>query len=181
MNKSDLMRVQLNRSGTAPFLEMFGRFMFNFGLIEALSVFYVGNFTTDELLVNQALKMQLRQRVELIRQMADRLELSKSKRKILDALWEDVLRLAEDRNHLAHNPLMFGWRGKEVGPPDFVGIPNLKKLKGYGDQPVRLMTFDQLRKKVDECSETARQLHEMLDECLARQLAGKPGGAAPAA
>jgi len=41
-----------------------------------------------------------------------------------------IKKLSELRNAVAHNPLVFKWHGpQESGHPDFMGIPNLKRLK----------------------------------------------------
>ncbi len=81
-------------------------------------------------------------------------------RKDAEALWATALDVMATRNHVAHNPVMFGWHGKERGRPDFVFVPvtgsarkrkaaelNLKELASYVNQAASLVPKLELLRK----------------------------------
>jgi len=88
-----------------PFSDLIGRVIHNCGAIEFIINQLVVSLATDTILATEALRSPLHNRIELLGRML------RARRKGLGADWVDDLvkrlkNLANDRNVLAHNPIV---------------------------------------------------------------------------
>jgi hypothetical protein len=73
--------------------------------------------------------------------------------------WNEALKLAQIRNRVAHNPLMFYWRNPNgSGEPDFIGMPSVK-TRGRLEEP--LLSKASVDKVIDELAATVGNLESL--------------------
>lgn len=133
--------VMLNKEQESQWSNIIGGLILNFGTIEFMSFRWIQHFATDSLVNDLAIDMQLSKRLQIIRDLVERSSLADDARKQAIALWDEVGKLAELRNTIAHNPIVFG-----VGPDQkqAMGIPNVKQMKGSGPFAVRLIQVSKI-------------------------------------
>lgn len=137
----------------------------NFGILEVLSYTWIRVLAKDEIIFDLALDMQFARRVDLITQLIDKQDLPAELVKAAKAIWSETKPIAELRNTVAHNPLVFGWHGPErPEAPDFIGLPNLKSIKGKMPRITPLTTLAKLNATVDKVSSLAPRIEKLIDE-----------------
>lgn len=124
--KRGFVGFDLNTQGTEPWAWAIGKMMISFGAVEALSYYWIDKFANDEILHEIALSMPFAKRVNVIKILIKREDFPEKVKKQAIIDWNRALKLAEFRNEIAHNPLVFGWHGpEEKRTPDFVGVLSL--------------------------------------------------------
>ena len=146
-----------------------GKFILNFGSIEWLTYIWITELALDDLLLEVASDMPLGKRLDLLAMMIERSRMPKRWKNLSSGMWGRVRKLSEDRNVLAHSPLLLAWKGPAVGPPELVGVPNLRHLKKKHGLKVPISPLHKLPEGVNEVVALARQLSEQLDAYRARQ------------
>lgn len=111
---------------TQPWLEPIGKLAVNFGAIELHTYWWLGALAGDPGVARGALRKPFTQRVgritELLRTRIDDAPL----RDEALAARQEAESVAEFRNAILHNPLVFGWHSlPETGSPDLIGIPDV--------------------------------------------------------
>jgi hypothetical protein len=153
--------VMLSKDQESQWSNIIGGLFLNFGNIEFMSFRWIQHFTLDTLVNDLATDMQLSKRLQIIRELIERSDLPEPARKQAIALWDEVGRLAELRNTIAHNPIVFG-----TGPDQkqAMGIPNVKKMKGSGPFTINLINvskiYDAAHRLVAICNELDKILIE---------------------
>ena len=131
-----------------------GGLILNFGQIEFLSHRWIQHFQTDPIVADLAIDMQFSRRLSLITEIVGRSSLPADARKRATELWREAGKLAETRNTVAHNPMVFApGPDKQVVP----GIPNVRHMKGSGPFTITLLD-------VTKIINTARRLSEIVSE-----------------
>jgi hypothetical protein len=164
-------------------IPLVGKLMLNFGTVELQSHLWIDHLSHDDLLVDMALEAPFGRRVDLIHQLIDREQLPPSLKERAHEAWKAASALSEIRNAVAHNPLVWGWRGPEQGEPDFVGIPVIRKLKANKNGQVPLLDRDALSRVVDDVVRVARIIVSLFADVSPHKLAAgappaSPGGSA---
>lgn len=157
----------INPKGTDPWIWAIGKIMINFGAVEALSYVLIDKLTRDPLLHDLALDMPFKKRISVIEDMIEREDIPEDLKQEANGAWQRASKMADFRNQIAHNPLVFGWHGQERdAPPDFIGVPHLKKMKGQMQRIVPLADIEQLNASVNAIVEVARNLEEILNNVV---------------
>jgi len=159
-------------------IPLVGKLILNFGTLEMQSHVWIDHLSKDEVLVDLALESPFSRRVDLIHQLIDREELDSKVKEQAHEAWRAASDLSEVRNAVAHNPLIWGWRGAEEGDPDYVGIPVIRKLKGARDGKIPLISADGLKRAVDEVVKVSKAIVELFAEVTPHKppSAGAPSG-----
>ena len=122
------IKYKRNSGFAEPWAQPIGKFILNFGLLEFESHMWLLQMSDEPQLFPD---MWFIQRVTQIRKLVDQHAFDEVWKASARLLWENAQALAETRNQLAHNPLMFSWTDPaEEGPPDLIGILN---AKSFGD------------------------------------------------
>ena len=103
---------------------LIGGFITNFGAAEIASFQWITTLSADPVVLRDlAIDMPFRKRISLVCQLIERSGVSKERKDKAIGLWEEVAKLAEIRNTIAHSPF--------ITQPS-TGFLNVKKLKGDG-------------------------------------------------
>jgi hypothetical protein len=133
----------MNKEQERLWANSIGGLILNFGFLEFASYRWIQHFARDPLVGHDlAMDMTLSKRLQTIRDLIGRSDLPMDVRKRAIELWDEVEKLSEVRNTIAHNPIVFG-EGLDGQPA--MGIPNVKKMKGQGPFQVTLVPVLKIR------------------------------------
>ncbi|MBL8539531.1 MAG: hypothetical protein JNK68_04085 [Betaproteobacteria bacterium] len=105
----------------------------NFSALEFESVLWLIQLSEQHARIKSFADTPFSARVRQLKGYVEDRSISAKWRRTSLRSWNDSLKLAIVRNHVAHNPLIFGWSAPtEVGEPDFIGIPNLRNPRSVG-------------------------------------------------
>ena len=159
---------KVNHSVTGPWFNAIGQLMLNFGALEFVTNYGIYQLAKDELLHDISVGMPFTKRLKLLEQLIERQESPPLMKQQLKTSCKKMGKLSELRNAVAHNPLVFGWNDpEESGTPDFIGIPNVKKLKRSKARSVPLTNLRELNTAIKETASLAQFLEAKLDELIA--------------
>lgn len=140
----------------------------NFGVLELQTYWFLKLLTDSESEVTGTLEWSFKQRVDLIRKLADIKLVGTSLKSEFDTAWEDALRLAAFRNAIVHNPLVFGWHGvPEAGPPNVICVPDVGHLGAKPKITKPIASLDEINQAVNDIVRTATDIDRLLAECEA--------------
>lgn len=109
-----------------PWAQLIGKFILNFGLLEFESHMWLLQMSDEPQLFPDE---WFAQRVKRISELVDRHAFDAAWKDAAGRSWERAKTLANTRNQLAHNPLLFGWTDPaEEGTPDLIGILDARSL-----------------------------------------------------
>lgn len=112
---------------TKPWIERIGKIVLNFSVLELESILWSVQLSEQEKNIKAFVETPFTPRVTRLMTYVEDRSINPRWRKASLRAWNDSLKLAMVRNHIAHNPIILGWRNPtETGEPDFVGIPNLR-------------------------------------------------------
>lgn len=155
---------ELNPKHTDPWVIAIGKFMVNFGGIEWTTFLWIDRLSNDPLLKELTLEMPLARRIGVIRRLLESREPGKKLLNEARSAWGKAEKLAQLRNDIAHNPIVFGWHGpEEKRTPDFIGSLNFRKVKSGAHTTTPLLEFSALNRGIDEAAAIAQKLHELLE------------------
>jgi hypothetical protein len=158
--------MEVGAQHMTPWETPVGKLMLNFGGLELLSHLYVQHLARDPAMTWLATDMPFSKRLDLIIGLVDREDLPKSAKERMRNSWKKVKQHNRIRNTIAHNPLMWGWSGKQEGPPDFIGVPDIKKASRKKSRPTvlkeLLVDLKKLKTLVKELRDTNIALYEEL-------------------
>ncbi len=89
---------------TEDFPTLIGKFIHHCGSLEFFINNSIRSYATDLLLSNDAIKSSLYKRIVLLRQLLH--ERSKIKKEDIDSLCDELHKIREQRNMIAHNPIV---------------------------------------------------------------------------
>lgn len=107
--------------------EIVGAFVLNFGAAEMSTHVWIRKLTNDQAKRDEALDMKLSHRISLVKKLIADSNLSPDIKTQSLELWEEISRLSNTRNKIAHSPL-----AKPNNNTDGWGILDVKKMKGIG-------------------------------------------------
>ncbi len=167
---------ELNPKHTDPWVIAIGKFMVNFGGVEWTTFLWIDRLSNDPLLKAQpakpqpegpkelTLEMPLARRIGVIRRLLESRQPGKKLLNEARSAWGKAEKLAQLRNDIAHNPIVFGWHGpEEKRTPDFIGSLNFRKVKSGAHTITPLLEFWALNRGIDEAAAIAQKLHELLE------------------
>ncbi len=157
------VKLAIDPVHTEQWIPFIGRLIANFGVLELQSYWWITALTGDPDRSRKALKSKLpfKTRVSEIEKLLDRNEWSEI-RATSGPLWSRAKQLADIRNGIAHSPLAyFVEDGATVA--QWVGIPDVGRLRNAQPTGEPLITLDGLREAVVEVSELAQALYRELD------------------
>lgn len=117
-----------------PWATRIGQFILNFAGLEFESYFWLLQMSEQPERIPEFTKQPYAPRVKTIMKLIKNRSFSEQWKLDAFAGWSDALKLAQLRNRIAHNPLMFAWDSEaEEGEPDFIGVVDIKAGKKPGD------------------------------------------------
>lgn len=133
----------------APWAQRIGGLILNFGGIELLTYRYLALLEPDRARLERCFELLLVSRIDrIIELLAAKETWPDSERQIAIRDWGEVRKMAEWRNHVAHNPVVPMW-GEHQDPsrdaPQCVVMPDVRDLPG--ERPgveVTLVVLDEL-------------------------------------
>jgi len=141
--------------------------MLNFGALEFVTNYGIYQLGKDELLHDISILMPFTKRLKLLEQLIERQVSPPQMKQQLKTSCKKMRKLSELRNTVAHNPLVFGWHDpKESGTPDFIYIPNVKKLKRSKAYSAHLINLPDLDAAIKETASLAQFLEAALDQLI---------------
>ena len=151
-----------------PWIERIGKIVLNFSALELETLLWLVQLSEQPDRMSSFTEMPFANRAKQVMQALDARSIGPKWRKASLRAWNDSLKLAKIRNHLAHNPLMFAWRGPaQVGEPDIIGIPNLR-VRGTS-HPLWTLSKADVDKSINDMLLTATKLGALRSEwCSAR-------------
>ena len=168
INSPERSPFKLNSPVVTPWSEAIGKLIINFGAIEALSYFWIKELSKDELLSEISFDTPLGRRIDIICKLVQRLELDKKTKNKIKSQWKRIKKISELRNEIAHNPLVFGWNNpEENGPPDFIGHPNLKKIKSKRKPIIPLSNLKDINHSINELATLNQELEKRINSLKA--------------
>ena len=140
-----------------------GKLVINFTSVEFLSFVWIDTLGRDPLLHEVALERPFAARLDLINRLIDRIEVPDEAKDAAKSAWAEAKKISELRNQVVHNPIAFTWktRGAE-GPHDFIGIPELRKLRRNESGIVPSISLAQINHAVDYIVDLAPRIHATL-------------------
>ena len=156
-NESFLLTAEQERQWS----NAIGGVFLNFGFLEFISIRWVKHFSRDEVLNDLSIDLSFTKRIQLINQLINRSDWSETLKKEAQVLWNEASKLSENRNTIAHNPLVLG--ASSDGQPS-EGIVNVKKMKGVGSFAVDLIDLKSIISVATRAGELTNQLQKFLKQ-----------------
>jgi hypothetical protein len=158
----------VDHPSTAEFKTLIGAAILNFGMTEMLVIELAEIVSRDSTQYQKALSLLFTKRAELVRTLTKKSKLSQELKKRLLTELSRAEDLAKIRNELAHNPCMLVWNKKDnSGPPDAIGIPAMKTMKGKPTRQVHTIPIAALKLAVDQLALGAQGLSKVRDDVKA--------------
>ena len=165
MNPKSIFKI--DHPSTDPWAKAIGQLIVNFGAIEIISLGWIDNLSTDQIVHDMASDMPLSRRIQLITHLIDRSKAPRKTKNQAKAKWKEISEVSQIRNSVAHNPIVFGWNSEdESGIPDFLAIPNMKSVAKHPDSPKLVDSLGDLNTAVNKVTTIALELENLLDEFL---------------
>ena len=137
--------------------------MLNCGNLEWMSIAWVDALTTEPVLLDRALQMQMGRRLELLENLIEARQIDDEIGSALRDLLSKARNLNELRNRVAHGPLALGWTSNErTGAPDYLGIPDFRSLRSQKPAGSTIVTLDGLSRAISDAAECIRGLQALI-------------------
>jgi hypothetical protein len=149
-----------------------GGFIINFGAIESHTYEWIRRLEAGVAQLQRAIGMPFKARADLVMDLVDGLAVDASLKEEAREAWDAALELAEFRNRVAHGPIVYAWKGPEVGEAEFVGIPDYKSATGDRLQTVERIDLARVTAAMDLTGRLAQDLSDILE----RLRVGSAGG-----
>jgi hypothetical protein len=164
---------ELNHPDVRPLAQAVGSLIANFGAVELSALAWLHALSQDKVLVDALDQLKLRERTRIILHLIANGRVPQEFVERCTSLWKEASKLAELRNQVAHNPIMYGWRGAErPGKPDYAGIIDRRRSAKSRPAPA-LIELPELNTAIDRIAELVRELHTITAEIDAVQSASK--------
>lgn len=152
--------VVLNPEEERAYSYSIGGVFINFGMIEILSYQWVSGLGRDPIVMrDMAIDMRLCERIDLIKELIDRVDWPSETKLNAINLWSEASKLSQIRNRIAHNPFI---RGKNRDGHLVSGIANGKKMKEPGPYEYELLEADEITKAALRAGVIGRELAAFL-------------------
>jgi hypothetical protein len=172
----ELAGLALNRPGSDDWAIALRRFLLNFGLLEAMTYWWIGDLAHDRAIVTVAQDLSFSKRVTLIGRLLDRSLMPDASKSAVRAAWRKASELSRLRNDVAHNPLV-SWWSTEVHsrPPDMHGIVPYQRLELGDTGQAPMITLGQVQAAIPESNGVIEELYDRLAELRRMSLAADDG------
>lgn len=148
-----------------PWADEIGALLVNFGGLEILTYRYFVLLQSSAEAMQRFLKLQLSPRIDhVIRLLDQATTLPETERQLAIRDWNEVLKMTEWRNHIAHNPVLPYWRPDQdlsVEPPEGVMMPDIRDLP-FG-RPGVCVSLELLQELVAVSANLSRRLNTSAD------------------
>lgn len=142
-----------------------GGFLVNFGSLELAAGAWLRALTTDEVAASALNNLPLKQKIQVIYSLLDAERIPQPHCSEVKKLWQQVDRLREIRNQVAHNPVLFGWHGQERdAPPDFAGVLDRRKGSKANKPKPGLISGRDIANSQDQAANLAQKLYEIAEK-----------------
>ena len=156
----------------SPFSESWatriGKLILNFASLELESYLWLVQMSEQPELIPKFIKQRFKPRAnKIVKYAGDR---SFSDQWKVDALrgWRDAIELAELRNRIAHNPLVFAWADDvKKGEPDFIGAPDMHARDRQGEVKDPLMSKADIDAAMNRIADLVSHLASLRSEWCA--------------
>jgi hypothetical protein len=166
------VRTAIDSPHTESWLAPIGKLVVNFGALELESYLWIG-LLSDGTQIDWALCKRFKSRV-------DRIILQLLPEKVTEAevasdstrQWDEAIKIAKFRNLVLHSPLVFAHSmPDESGPPDVIGMPDLRKLgQANPIQPLaKLSDINSAVNRIVACATRLDQLRGRVRTLLSRE------------
>lgn len=141
-------------------VERIGKLIVNFSALEMECIHWLVQLSEDATVLSSLGESQFKTRTAQVMQLVEARSIGSAWRREAIGSWNKALRLAELRNRVAHNPIVFAWKSAhEIGEPDFIGVPSLRRK---GTPPKEsLLSGPTIDAAVDETADLAQRLHRL--------------------
>lgn len=137
---------------------LIGNIIINFGAVEFALSRWVGFLSTDVMMRDIAIGMQLSRRIALIESLVDRTAWPDTRKSDAKQLCCEIENLSKIRNKIAHNPIA----SKETPDGLVRGIINVREMKGIGPYKFEPLILEDLMTANVRLVELVEQLHKFL-------------------
>jgi hypothetical protein len=120
------VRYEINPGVADDWPELIGKLILNFAAIELATIRWIIHLTKDGSQIAALAKVRFRDRMSRVTAVLAAPGLDPTFVAAATETWREAQDLADTRNRVAHNPIVFGWYGPVQGPPDFLGLPDFK-------------------------------------------------------
>jgi hypothetical protein len=139
------------------FPTLIGKFIHLCGAIEFLINNSIRFFSRDKLLSNFAIESPLNKRINLLRQLLlDRSEINKDE---IESLCNELKKLSEQRNKVAHNPII--WEKPNGSGTEEILVLRNKPGKGTDQQRI---TKEDVKKLVKQTSQIIKKIESLIPD-----------------
>lgn len=151
------IEIALNRPETEKMTKAIGSLIVNFGYIEYETYIWLACLKDSLVGLEDAGLFGSRAK----RLLDDLYEIDHALRDQAVDRWNKAREIANFRNRIAHNPIMFGWsRTDQVGPPDFLAVIDTKTgLSATGTDP--RVTLQEINDFVNRAAALGQELREL--------------------
>lgn len=154
------LKYAVDSKYTNPWIERVGKLILNFSAIEMESIHWLVQLTEREFEISSLANAKFSSRTNQIMRLIEARKLDEKWRKQSLKRWNEALKLAQLRNQVAHNPLLFGWNhASEVGEPDILGMPNIGARKS--SKATWLLSKDYADQSINSMVDIAQALAEL--------------------
>jgi len=161
--RTGLAGFVLNPPEGSVFVDI-GKFIANFSAVEFMSYVWITELSTDDAVLECCVDMPISRRFPVIDFLVQRTLMPEAWKREVTELWSKAKALSEDRNLVAHTPILFVWEGKPAqGQADVVGIPNLRHLKEKYGGKLPIADTLAIRPRVDEAVRIFQELQLKLE------------------
>ena len=158
------LKYSIDPKHTESWLAPIGKLVVNFGALELETFQWIdtlSNRTRTDRAINQMFKPRVLTILGLSANVPD-----KKLRKEIEKVWQEALRIAEFRNVILHNPIVFGHSSaNEDGPPDIIVIPNIKAVR-KSKPPRMIATLREINDHIDRLVHCVRRSNELLRQIV---------------
>jgi hypothetical protein len=121
------LQIADNHPETLPFVEAAGKLIQNLGMIELQTYEWISALQTDPMVLEMARRSNLRDRIEVVKKMIQRSQLSSDSKNAMLELWSSVIPHLEVRNIVAHSAVVIGFpNGDTTQAATVKGVMNFK-------------------------------------------------------
>lgn len=168
------IKYSVDSKHTEPWILRVGKLVVNFSALEMESVHWLVQLTEEAARGAEFAAIPYKARVSHLLKLAEARSSGTSWKKGMAKAWNRTVALAHTRNYVAHNPVVFGWTGTtESGPPDLVGIPNIRGASRKGKN--NILTLKEADIAINEIVDLAQALARFRQEWCAARDKGEVG------
>jgi hypothetical protein len=139
---------------TQPWLAPLGKLVLNFSAIELQTYLWLADLSPKGRIQDKDLYARFKVRVEAIMNRLAGAAIASSLRSECLVAWGESLGIAQQRNAILHNPIVYGWRTvDEIGPPEVICIPDVGHLGSKPPVTKKVITLPDLNELVN-CTAT---------------------------